>query len=223
MNNKKTSDMVFEKVEEKILSGEWKSGTKITSESQLAKELNVSRVSVREAIEKMVALNLVTKQQGGGTFVNDMGPSIYLNELIPLITLNKLNYMEILEFRLILEVEGTKLCASKCDASVIDALQKCYDRMCINKDDISEFAEEDFSFHMEIAEGSKNALLIKVTEILGGILKYHQRSLYKVLGPHGGIEEHKLILDAIKNRDSELAGIYARRHIERTINEVKNK
>lgn len=222
MNNRKTSDIVFEKIEEKILSGEWTSGSKITSEPQLAKELNVSRVSVREAIEKMVALNLVTKQQGGGTFVNSIGPSIYLNELIPLITFNKLDYLDILEFRLILEVEGTKLCASKCGISIITELEKCYEDMCINKNDISNFTEKDFYFHMKIAEGSQNALLIKVTEILGGIFKYHQRSLYKVLGPNGGLEEHKLILDTIKNKDVELAGIYARRHIERTIAEIKS-
>ncbi|WP_212904100.1 FCD domain-containing protein [Clostridium polyendosporum] len=54
------------------------------------------------------------------------------------------------------------------------------------------------------------------------LLSYHQKSLYKSLGPLGGIREHKLILDALKNRNSELAAIFIRRHIERTIRDLKS-
>lgn len=79
MENRRTSDIVLKK---------------IASEPQLAKELNVSRVSVREAIEKMATLNILTKKQGKDTFVNDFTPDIYLNSLIPMITLDKDNYLD---------------------------------------------------------------------------------------------------------------------------------
>lgn len=221
MNTNRTSDLVFNKIEEKILSGEWKPGDKIASEAQLVKELNVSRVSVREAIEKMVALNLLYKRHGGGTFVNDLNPSIYLNNLIPMITLDQQNYMEILQFRLIMEVESAKLCAASCSQEIIDALEQYYIKMLESQNDGEKFTEADLNFHMKIAEGSGNSLVLKVNEILRSLLEYHQKSLYKTLGPSGGIIEHKMILDAIKSRDSELAGIYAKRHIERTIRDLQ--
>lgn len=223
MSNIRTSDKVFKIIEEKIFSGEWKPGTKIMSEPQLAKELNVSRVSVREAIEKMSALNLIIKRQGEGTFVNDLTPSVYLNSLIPMITLDKDNYIDILEFRLITEVETAKICAQKCTPELIEELEQCYERMVEYQKDMNKFTEEDLNFHMGIAKGSNNPLIMKISEILRNLMEYHQVSLYKTLGPSGGVKEHKLILDAIKNRDSELVGIFIRRHIQRTINDLKNK
>ncbi|SKA78896.1 transcriptional regulator, GntR family [Clostridium sp. USBA 49] len=221
MKNKRTSEIVFREIEKRILSGEWSPGSKIMSEPQLAKELGVSRMSVREAIEKMAALDILTKKQGEGTFVNDITPSTYLNTLIPMITLDKDNYLDILEFRLIIEVETVRLCTKRCSDEIIDRLQQSYDMMSNNKDDINKYTISDMQFHMIIAEGSGNTLVLKVNNVLRNMLEYHQKMLYKRLGPTGGIREHKLILDAIKNRDDELSAIYMRRHIERTIKDIK--
>ncbi|QGU94826.1 FCD domain-containing protein [Clostridium bovifaecis] len=218
----RTSDIVFKAIEEKIFSGEWKSGTKITSEPQLAKELNVSRISVREAIEKMVALSILIKRQGEGTFVSDLSTSTYLNNLIPMLTLDKYDYMEILELRLVMDVESARLCAIRCSEDIIKELEEAYSEMLQYEGDMEKFTEKDLKFHMKIAEGTQNSLIIKINEMLRDILNYHQRGLYHTLGPVGGIKEHKFILDAIKNRDAELAGIFVKRHIERTIKELKD-
>lgn len=220
MDNKRISDVVFNKIKTKIISGEWTPGMKIMSEPQLVKELGISRVSVREAIEKMVALNVLEKKQGGGTFVNQLNASVYLNSLIPMVTLEKSDYIDILQFRLMVEVESTRLCALKCDKLIIQQLEECYEEMLKSTDDIEIFTEKDIKFHKIIASGGENSLVIKVYEILYDLLLYHQKNIYKTLGPSGGVKEHKYILDAIKNRDEELAGIFIRRHIERTIREL---
>ncbi len=223
MKDIRASDKVFNKIQEKIISGEWKPGMKIMSELKLAKDLNVSRVSVREAIEKMAAVNLVSKKQGEGTFVNDLTPSLYLNSLIPMITLDKDNYADILEFRLIIESEASRLCAERCTDDLIQEIELCYNRMLEYKDDFDKFTEEDLNFHMKIVEGSNSPLIIKINGILKNLLEYHQKLLYKNLGPSGGISEHKLILEAIKNRDPELAKLFAKRHIERTLKDLLTK
>lgn len=221
MRDGRASDKVLEKIQEKIFSGEWKPGEKIMSENQLAKELSVSRVSVRAAMEKLVTLNIINKKQGGGTFVNNLKPSIYMNSLIPMLILDRDNYIDILEFRLVMEPETTKICTERCSDDLIKELELCYKDMVRYKDDIKKFTVEDLKFHTKISEGTSNSLIIKVNELLINILEYHQEVLYKNLGPEGGINEHKLILEAIKSRDAELAGIYSRRHIQRTINDVK--
>lgn len=224
MRDGRASDKVLETIEEKIFSGEWKPGQKIMSETQLSKELNVSRVSVREAMEKLSTLNIITKKQGGGTFVNDLNPSMYLNSLIPMIMLNRDNYIDILEFRLITEPEIARMCAERCNDEFIKDLQVCYETMLECQDDSKKFTEEDLKFHTKLSEGTNNELIIKMNELLRDVLKYHQKLLYENLGPKGGVTEHKLILEAIKSRDSELAAIYARRHAQRTINDLrKNK
>ncbi|MHC1684442.1 MAG: FadR/GntR family transcriptional regulator [Clostridiaceae bacterium] len=223
METGRTSDKVFNEIKEKIISGEWTSGTKIMSEPKLAEELGVSRVSVREAIEKMVALSILNKKQGGGTFVNELGATMYLNSLLPMITLDTTDYIEILEFRLMVEVESARLCAIRCEDSILEELEQCYEEMLKSRDDMEKFTHKDLDFHMKIIQGSGNPLVVKVYELLRDLLAYHQKSLYKSLGPSGGVKEHKYILDVLKSRDSELAAIYIRRHIERTINELKSK
>ncbi|MBU3177926.1 FadR family transcriptional regulator [Clostridium estertheticum] len=221
MKDTRTSDKVFNVIQEKIISGEYKPGMKIMSELKLAEELQVSRVSVREAIEKMSAVNIVSKRRGGGTFVNDLKPSVYLNSLIPMITLGQDNYNDILEFRLIIESEASGLCAQRCSDDLVNEIEECYNNMIKYQDDFEKFTEEDLNFHMKIVEGSNSPLIIKVNEILKNLLRAHQKLLYNNLGPSGGLSEHKLILEAIKNRDSELAKLFAKRHIERTIRDIK--
>jgi DNA-binding FadR family transcriptional regulator len=221
MKDTKTSDIVLQSIQERIINGEWKPGKKITSETKLAQELNVSRVSVREAIEKLVTLNIVTKKQGGGTYVNDLSPSVYLHSILPMLILDRDNYLEILEFRLIIEPETARLCAQRCDEKIIGELEEIYENMKSFSQDIDKFAEEDLKFHIKISEGAKNLLIIKINNLLKDILEYHQKTIYKSLGPKGGIHDHKLILEAIKNRDSNLALIYSRKHAERTIKELK--
>lgn len=222
MESKKTvaSDVVYKMIEEKILNQEWTPGMKIMSETNLAHELGVSRMSVREAIEKLVALDVLTKKHGGGTYVNELNASIYLNGLIPMILLEKDNLLDILEFRRMIEVDSVKLCAERANEESIAFLEECYANMSKYQNEPSKFVEADYNFHMGIARGTGNSLIIKVNSILTDLLKYHQETVNSYLGPSGGVSEHKIILDAIKSKDVELAGIFMRRHIERTINEI---
>lgn len=214
------SEIVYKAIEEKIFNKEWTPGMKIASENQLSQELGVSRMSVREAIEKMVALNILTKKHGGGTFVNELSPSIYLNGLIPMIILDHDDLLDVLEFREVIEVDSARLCAERCDEETIEALERCYQVMCDNNNKSPEFANADYQFHMEIAKGSKNSLVAKVNTILTDIWKLQQEEINRCLGPSGGVQEHKKILDAIKSRDPQLAALFMQRHIRRTYNEI---
>ncbi|MCC5910374.1 MAG: FadR family transcriptional regulator [Clostridiaceae bacterium] len=215
-----TSEIVYKTIEEKIFNKEWTPGMKIASENQLSQDLGVSRMSVREAVEKMVALNILTKKQGEGTFVNELSASIYLNSLIPMILINKDNLLDVLEFRKVIEVDSAQMCAERCDDETIENLEECFQIMCDNKDQSPKFVQADYQFHMEIAKGTKNSLIIKVNSILTDILKFQQKEINKYLGPESGVEEHKKILHAIKERDANLAALFMKRHIERTINEI---
>ena len=58
-------DKVFKYIQEKIINKEWAVGDKITSEVPLSKELGVSRSVVREAIKSFVALDILSRVQGG--------------------------------------------------------------------------------------------------------------------------------------------------------------
>ena len=97
---------------------------------------------MREAIEKLATLNIVSEKQGGGTFVNELGPSVYLNSLLPMLILDRENYMDILEFRLITEPESARLCAKRCSEDLIGELESSYEKMKNYKNDMKKFTEK---------------------------------------------------------------------------------
>jgi DNA-binding FadR family transcriptional regulator len=217
-----TSEVVYRYIEEKIYNKDWTPGMKIASENQLTQDLGVSRMSVREAVEKLVALNVLTKKQGEGTFVNELSPSLYLNRLIPMIILNRDNLIEVLEFRLTIEPDSAKTCAERCDEETIRNLEESYRVMCETNNTSKEFAEADYKFHMEIAKGTKNTLITKVNSVLTDIWQFQQEEINRYLGPSRGVVEHKKILEAIRSRDPELAGLFMKRHVENTIKEIRS-
>lgn len=215
-------ERVLLKIKEKILKQEWTPGMKISSENQLAKELEVSRMSVREAMEQLVALNVLVKNQGEGTFVNNLSPSIYLNSLLHMTLLERDDMLDMLEFRKILEVDSIRLCAQRCTDEDLVALEECYQNMVTYQNDPEQFYRADSAFHTAIVDGTHNSFIIKVNQILNDLLLFHQQKIHEYLGPQGGLKEHKQILEAVKNRDCEMASLFMRRHIERTIAEIQN-
>ena len=60
----------------RIMTGEYRPGTKIPSESELCRELSVSRVTVREALRELVRAEMLVKVHGKGTFVAETQPRI---------------------------------------------------------------------------------------------------------------------------------------------------
>lgn len=67
----KLSDVILEQLENMILEGSLAPGEKLPPERELAKQFEVSRPSLREAIQKLEARGLVTRRQGGGTYVKN--------------------------------------------------------------------------------------------------------------------------------------------------------
>jgi GntR family transcriptional regulator len=60
---------IYTIIREKIKSGEWPAGTQIPTEDELCKTYDVSKVTVREAIQELVREGCLKRQQGKGTFV----------------------------------------------------------------------------------------------------------------------------------------------------------
>ncbi|CEG26377.1 GntR family transcriptional regulator [Bacillus sp. B-jedd] len=61
---------LYNTIREKIATGEYKPGERIPSEDQLSEMYNISRVTVRSALKKLVEENILVKRHGKGTFVS---------------------------------------------------------------------------------------------------------------------------------------------------------
>lgn len=219
----RTSEKVFEHLKECLMNGKWKDGEQITPEILLSKELNVGRNAVREAIEKLVGLNLLIKIKGKGTFVNLKEANFEFNNLIRDTIVKKDDYMDILVFRENFETKNIEMFIDNADENLYIQLEEIYEKMILYKNESEKFSYYDAQFHNLIAKGTNNSIIIKISDILSDLMIMHQKNLNLLLGSESGIKEHKLILESLLKKDKELAMLYMKRHVLRTIKDVEQR
>ena len=219
--NLNATEMVYDFIVEKIRSNEWPPGSRIWSEAELCRETGVSRTAVRQAVEKLSALSVLSKVHGSGTFVMSAQTSSLSG--MPFFQLEQQDILALLEFRQYFEVGNVQMYIERADENDIASLEQNYIEMCENRHNQETFFQLDNEFHNMIAEGSKNTYSIKVADAFLEAMASAQWGLYVNLGPDIGVEYHKVILEHIKNRDKELASIFMKRHMEANIMALRQK
>ena len=101
-------DQIFDYLQSEILKGTWAPGEKLPSETELAVSLDVSRMSLRSAIQRCCAMGLTETRVGEGTFVRDFNLRSYFTELYRLKLLGR-NPNEINDMRAILQLGSVRL------------------------------------------------------------------------------------------------------------------
>jgi GntR family transcriptional repressor for pyruvate dehydrogenase complex len=222
IKQKKVSDEVLEQIKDNIISGEWAPGTKIPGENDLARMFGVSRVSIRQAIHRMVGMGVLTIRRGEGTFVSEILPKDYFNTLLPVLMIETTSLIEMLEFRSVIEIESARFAALRANEEDIGRMKEILSNMDKSKGDYKKFAHEDLNFHTALALATHNSVVVKVTAIMHDMLKNSMEEIVKLRGFQAGMHYHRKILNAVINRDAEAAAKIMREHIETAIIDVKN-
>ncbi|TQV76930.1 GntR family transcriptional regulator [Aliikangiella marina] len=205
------ADKTFLELRTAIVEGDVTAGSKL-SETELSTKYAVSRAVVREAINRLEACNLIERKPNVGARVVD---------------LNTEGLLELYQVRESLEGMAARLAASNMTDQEVQALQSLLEKHYKTVQSGDNYYQEagDVDFHYRIIQGSKNSQLI--TLLVDGI--YHLIRMYRVqLGMSGprvttAFEEHRNIVNAIANRDPELAEMLMRRHIAYTRKSLQNK
>lgn len=223
VRKERISRQVFDQLKEQIVKGQWPAGTKLPSEHELSKQLNVSRVSVRAALQMMVALGLLETRQGEGTFVRQLSGDLYLNALFPLLALSKTNIFDVLEYRRVMDPGAVVLATERARAEDLAELERIYHHMEESREDYKAFAHADLEFHLTITKATKNPIFIKVNTIIRDILNASMEGIVRALGIRDGLHYHRQILQALQKRDASKAEQLMRDHVERTIQRLKDE
>ena len=127
----KLSDTIVAHFEQMIVDGRLRAGQKLPSERQLAQQFNVSRPSLREAIQKLEAKGVVERRQGGGTYVVNTVNEQLTQPLFELLAKHPESQFDLLEFRHALEgissfyaaLRGTKADLERIEESIKGIVQ----------------------------------------------------------------------------------------------------
>src|SRR5580765_3031273 len=154
------TDDAIERIRDFVASGEWGPGTRLPREADLAKQLGVSRNSLREAVRALSLTRVLEVRQGDGTYVSSLEPGELLEPTLSATHLLRgRTVLELFEVRRMLEPEAAALAAQRGDAEVMTALRKELERMVAAGDRPEDLVEADSAFHDVIAGAPGNGVL----------------------------------------------------------------
>jgi DNA-binding FadR family transcriptional regulator len=208
-----------------IRSGEFPAGSRLPPERDLAKQLGVSRPSVREALIALEVEGLVEVRIGSGIYVQAVdatggkgggkGGVRATNEGDGGATAGP---FELLRARYVIEGETAALAAKSAKKAQVQAIEETLATMQQELDDDKQPLGGDRMFHIRIAEATGNGALVAVIEML-----WEDRTspLYKQLEHHydspalwqSAMAEHRAVLKAIAAKDVAGARAAMQRHL----------
>ncbi|WP_407332845.1 GntR family transcriptional regulator [Enterovibrio sp. 27052020O] len=200
------SEGITEWLIEAIVSGKFASGSKI-SEPELSRELGVSRGPLREAMMRLESMGLVERVPHVGARV---------------VAISAAQLSDIYAVREALEGMAIRQACQHITAQEIEALKKLLHRHQQHIDDVdgaTYFHQQgDFDFHYRIIQASRNDKLISLLcdELYHLVRMYRTQSTRTQSRPERALDEHVQILNALEERDADLAEMLMRRHIKRS-------
>src|ERR1700676_1917175 len=208
-------EQIVQQIEDSIVKGDLKAGDQLPAERDLAQRFGVSRTAVREAVKALREKGLVEAYSGRGTFITD-GTTQAVRQSLDLMV--KIGQPEgsthLAEVRAILEPEIAALAAVRIQEPELSTMREAVAAMDRARSDPETYIEADLDFHLALAEGAANPLMLSLLDSTLGLLREHSLRIFKVPGgPERGQIHHKRILEAVERRDSEKAREAMRAHL----------
>lgn len=164
VKTKRLYEEIAEQIQQLISGGELKPGDKLLSERELADRLQVSRVSVREAIRSLEMLGFIEIRHGEGTFVRDTTANEVIRPLAMFLAMERGSLLDMFEVRRIFETATAGLAAERASEDEVEQigllLEKMKDRILHGDPETGEAF--DAAYHYAVAEATHNNLLIKL-------------------------------------------------------------
>ena len=216
----KTSDDVAHQIEALVLEGILRVGEQLPSERDLAIETGVSRPVVREAIQLLENRKILRRQQGGGTYVNDIIGQVFSDPIVELLGHHKKATVDYLEYRREIESVATGFAAERATKSDRELLEKIIEKMkqAHQAANFDVEAQVDVEFHSLIGEMTHNLVLMHTLRscyrlLSEGIIK-NREQLYDTGGRQALFEQHMNIANAILQGNKDAAIKASRFHID---------
>lgn len=199
-----------------IQRGDYRPGARIPSERELAEEHGVSRPTIREALIALEVTGLIRSRHGSGIFVVDNPPADAQSLSLDI------GAFELTEARRLFEGETAALAALSITDDELARLEAMIAEMERENEEQVSGEHADREFHLVIARATRNSAIVGVVESLWDA-RYSSPLCAEMLdrarrvGVKPRIDEHLVLLDALRRRDPAAARTAMRDHLRRVI------
>jgi GntR family transcriptional regulator, sialic acid-inducible nan operon repressor len=218
---RKLSDEVYDRLKAMIVSGEVVTGEALPSERELMARFGVGRPAIREAMQTLANLGLVTISHGERARVRQITPESAMRQVDTVAQLllstsaNSLGHLK--EARSFFERGMVRQAAELATAGDVADLRALWERQRAARGDATAFIRADMAFHNRIAAVSGNPIYPAVSEMmLGWLQEYHSHMLIWEGRADQTLAEHDRIIALIEAHDPEGADKAMTGHLERT-------
>jgi GntR family transcriptional repressor for pyruvate dehydrogenase complex len=187
-----------------------KPGDKLPSERTIAESLEVSRTTVKEAISVLEANGIVSIKPGVGVFLVNQTKKVIQQEMVDALSPGRHNLTELIELRQAIEGDAAYYAAERMTKAQQIELGARYQELRNAEGDGELAIEEDYAFHKAILNAANNALMLDLMEVISEKVYsfIRQNRMETMLQPaeiQVVMEEHRLIYEAIMQRDASAA------------------
>jgi GntR family transcriptional regulator, transcriptional repressor for pyruvate dehydrogenase complex len=221
------TDEVIARMKKEIGSGRMAPGARLPTEQELMAALGVSRTVVREAVAALRADGLITTRQGSGAYVAaDVSRVPFRIDPDGLSSID--DVLEVMELRLAIEVEAAARAARRITPRSLASIERVLSAIDAAVERGEGAVNEDFAFHLAVAEASGNARFAELLEFLGRHVIPRQSVRGAVSPPDeqrrylARIQsEHRRIHEALRKGDAREARKAMREHLTRSLNRYR--
>ena len=203
---------ISENIRSAIVDGSLKVDDQLPTEEVLAEKFNVSRPTIREALKRLAAQNLIRSRRGpaGGTFVNRPSQEELRSSLtgaaMLMVSMGEFSLSEIAEARRELELTCCRLAAERREEKHLQTMAEEIERQKDPATTDVEFCASDVRFHRALVDATRNPVLqfvmfavIEALQPATNLVIFRFREREKILA------QHERIHTAIKARNAEIA------------------
>lgn len=191
---------VAERLRQRIFQHELAPGAWI-DEQALAEEYGISRTPLREALKVLAAEGLVTLKPRRGCYVTE---------------LSEKDLDEIFDIMALLEGRCAYEAVRKMGAGALRQLERLHEELerAAAKNDIDGFFEANQGFHLTLQQIAGSRWLVQVIQDLRKVMKLNRHHSLFIEGRlEQSLAEHRIIMDAVRDRDAERAEDAMRTHL----------
>ncbi|MEN8692336.1 MAG: FadR/GntR family transcriptional regulator [Desulfobacterales bacterium] len=205
-------EALVEQIRGQIRAGKLKPGESLPSQRELAKMFRVGLGTVREAFKILDVMGCVDILRGKGTFVAQDALSV--QSVAPTIenALEAVSLAELMKAREVVESGAARIAAEKADTESIQRLREITSRMLSADLSSDAYYENDFRFHIAVAEASENQAVLEIVKLLADKAHHHINFMNDALGISLPAAKGKCVgsavrvVDFIADGDAERAG-----------------
>lgn len=205
---------IVRQIKAMIAEGRLKSGDQLPPERDLAGKFVVSRTSVREALRALESLGLVEVRPGEGTFVREVSVEALIEPLAMVLASQREAIGELFEARRLLEPAIAALAARRATPDEIQEMERILEEQAKEIATGRTGLAQDALFHAAIAAAAHNQAISRIVHAVMDLLTQSREESLNTPGrPQRSHQDHRRVLEAIRQRDDTAAAAAMRDHV----------